>query len=230
LRDRTGTWARENSLEAGPPAGENDGTSRARPQACGRLMELRNARKISDVVSIQRSPEELCRVWQDPAELARIAFHLLGRLADDECDLHANDSGPIPEVEVVAVEVGRRVAWQARVGGEIRCRGVTEFTPAPPGRGTELRVVMELEQDGHLLERALEKFQGNDPRLLLREDLRNFKQLMETGEFATTRGQPAGKRSFLGRHLVHAIQEKLQRELTPLPDLPSRTRTAEKHR
>ena len=178
-------------------------------------MELRDPRKISDVVSVQRSPGELSVVWQDPAELGRVILHLLGRFRDDgEPDDHAaNDTRPVPEIEILACEPGRSVAWQARVGTEIRCRGLTEFTPAPPGRGTEVRVAVEIEDDAPLLERALEKFQGNDPVLLLREDLRNFKQYMETGEFATTRGQPAGKRSFLGGHLVHAIQEKLQREL-----------------
>ena len=32
-----------------------------------------------------------------------------------------------------------------------------------------------------------------------RDDLRHLKQLLETGEVATTLGQPAGKRSLFGR-------------------------------
>lgn len=194
-------------------------------------METRPARKLSDVVSIQRSPEELCGVWQNPSELASVLFHLLGRFHGDGDRLEraANDSAPVADVDIVAVEPARSVAWQARVDGEVRCRGYTEFTLAPPGRGSEVRVAVELEGEGaHLLERALEKFQGSDPVLLLREDLRNFKQLMETGEYATTRGQPEGRRSYLGRHLVHAIQEKLQRELSADPGDSSPTRALEK--
>jgi hypothetical protein len=33
----------------------------------------------------------------------------------------------------------------------------------------------------------------------VREDLRRFKQMLETGEIPTTRGQPHGPRSFVSR-------------------------------
>ena len=38
---------------------------------------------------------------------------------------------------------------------------------------------------------------GHDPTATIREDLRRFKQLMETGEVPTIEGQPRGKRSIL---------------------------------
>jgi uncharacterized membrane protein len=34
---------------------------------------------------------------------------------------------------------------------------------------------------------------GEEPRLQVRADLRRVKQLMETGEIATTEGQPSGR-------------------------------------
>jgi hypothetical protein len=40
---------------------------------------------------------------------------------------------------------------------------------------------------------------GRDPNSEAREDLRRFKQLIETGEIPTTRGQPSGQRSWLGK-------------------------------
>jgi uncharacterized membrane protein len=43
---------------------------------------------------------------------------------------------------------------------------------------------------------------GEEPALQVKEDLRRFKQLIETGEVATTRGQPAGKRSPFGATLL----------------------------
>jgi uncharacterized membrane protein len=46
---------------------------------------------------------------------------------------------------------------------------------------------------------ALVKLIGADPRSEVREDLRRFKQLLEAGEIPTTRGQPSGHRSLLGR-------------------------------
>jgi hypothetical protein len=40
---------------------------------------------------------------------------------------------------------------------------------------------------------------GEEPALQVADDLRRLKQLLETGEVATTLGQPSGKRSVFGR-------------------------------
>jgi len=49
------------------------------------------------------------------------------------------------------------------------------------------------------LGRLVAKMFGEDPEAQIREDLRNFKRIMETGEIATTRGQPRGNCSSAGR-------------------------------
>ncbi len=46
---------------------------------------------------------------------------------------------------------------------------------------------------------ALAKLIGHEPERELREDLRRFRQLLETGEIATTVGQPSGRRSVFAR-------------------------------
>jgi uncharacterized membrane protein len=40
---------------------------------------------------------------------------------------------------------------------------------------------------------------GEEPALQVGDDLRRLKQLLETGEVATTLGQSSGKRSLFGR-------------------------------
>jgi uncharacterized membrane protein len=42
---------------------------------------------------------------------------------------------------------------------------------------------------------------GEEPSLQVAQDLRRFKQLIETGEIPTTTGQPAGRRSLLVKAL-----------------------------
>ena len=59
--------------------------------------------------------------------------------------------------------------------------GIPAFTRAPAGRGTELRVSAESANERDV-----------------REALRRFKRLAETGEIATTESQPAGERSPVG--------------------------------
>ena len=49
---------------------------------------------------------------------------------------------------------------------------------------------------------------GKDPELMLREDLRRFKALMEAGEVPNIEGQTHGPRSALGKAIEAAYPEK----------------------
>jgi uncharacterized membrane protein len=55
---------------------------------------------------------------------------------------------------------------------------------------------MQFNPPGGIATKALSKLFGEDPSKQLTEDLRRFKQLMETGEIATIEGQPSGRASF----------------------------------
>lgn len=68
------------------------------------------------------------------------------------------------------------------------------FQPAPEGRGTEVKVVIEYNPPGGALGAAIAKVFGEEPEQQIGDDLRRFKQLMEAGEIATNEGQPTGNR------------------------------------
>jgi uncharacterized membrane protein len=44
---------------------------------------------------------------------------------------------------------------------------------------------------------------GQDPDRQIREDMRHFKQIIETGEVPTTHGQPSGNRGLVARTFAH---------------------------
>ncbi len=68
------------------------------------------------------------------------------------------------------------------------------FQPTLNDRGTKVKVVMEYNPPGGLITDAIAKLFGEAPEQQLGDqDLRCFKMLMETGEIATTEGQPRGK-------------------------------------
>ncbi|MFO7177343.1 MAG: hypothetical protein DIU78_001475 [Pseudomonadota bacterium] len=171
-------------------------------------MDMLHSQKLTHAVTIQRSPRDVFAAWQNPEEVSGILRHLSGRLRNEP---EEPEGVAGPHVEIVGLDPPRRVEWLARVGDEARCRGVTEITPGAPDRGTELRVMVEIDAESHVVKRTISKLRGHDPVLLLREDLRNFKQRMEAGEFPTTLGQPSGKRTFIGRRLLRAVQDRLQR-------------------
>jgi uncharacterized membrane protein len=67
-------------------------------------------------------------------------------------------------------------------------RAIVEFRNAPGGRGTEVRVELEYTPRGGAIGAALAKVIGGDPTGQVRQDLRRFKQIVETGEIVLSEG------------------------------------------
>jgi uncharacterized membrane protein len=66
------------------------------------------------------------------------------------------------------------------------------FVPGASGRGTEVKVVIDYIPPGGRVGKWVAALFGRDPSAQIREDLRRFKRLMETGDIPTTEGQPHG--------------------------------------
>jgi hypothetical protein len=67
-------------------------------------------------------------------------------------------------------------------------RAIVELRHAPGGRGTEVRVEMEYTPRGGAIGAALAKVLGGDPTGQVRQDLKRFKQIVETGEVTLSDG------------------------------------------
>ena len=102
-----------------------------------------------------------------------------------------------------------RIAWASVEGADVDTSGEVLFVPAPGGRGTEVRVTLRYDMPAGPLGRAVAKYFGDDPSQALDDDLRRFKQVMETGEVVRSEGAPWGKR---------ARKEFPQRPARPLSD------------
>jgi uncharacterized membrane protein len=96
---------------------------------------------------------------------------------------------------------GERILWSATHDSTFSHAGSVTFAPATGGRGTLITASIHYHVPGGRVGAALAQFLGPDPIGEVRENLRRFKQLLETGEVATTIGQPSGSRSLLGRRL-----------------------------
>ena len=72
----------------------------------------------------------------------------------------------------------------------LRCQhsGSVRFAGAPGARGTEVRVELVYTPPGGELGRAIAKLFGEEPGQQVRDDLRRFKQLIETGEIPVSDG------------------------------------------
>jgi uncharacterized membrane protein len=67
------------------------------------------------------------------------------------------------------------------------------FLDAPGDRGTEIHVDIERSAPGGKLAEMAQKLTGSEPRAKVMDDLRRFKQLVETGEVARSDGAPEGE-------------------------------------
>ena len=66
------------------------------------------------------------------------------------------------------------------------------FADAPADRGTEVRVELQLRRPGGTAGAAIAKLFGEEPGQQLTDDLRRFKQVMETGEVVLSDGSLEG--------------------------------------
>ncbi len=104
------------------------------------------------------------------------------------------------EAETLLDREGELLSWRSLPGSEVYNAGTVRFEEAPSGRGTTVRVHMELVPPGGVVARAAARLLGPITTQQVREDLRRFKNLMEAGEIPTTSGQPAGRRHALHLH------------------------------
>ncbi len=155
--------------------------------------------RVERTVTILRSPEELYARWRDLARLPELMAHLESVTPIDEKRSRWVARGPggtrvAWEAEITADEPGRLIAWRSVEGADIENAGSVRFTEAPGGRGTEVKVLLSYELPaGRLGEAALSwLWESGDQEV--REDLRRFKQQMETGEIATAAPRPAEAR------------------------------------
>lgn len=104
------------------------------------------------------------------------------------------------DAEIVEEREGRYLSWRSLPGSQVQNAGTVHFEDAPGDRGTVVRVSLEIGGIGQVVGKAF----GGVTRQQVSEDLKRFRELLETGETATTDGQTHGNRSLLG-HLHNPI-------------------------
>jgi len=153
--------------------------------------------KVERSVTIARSPEEIFTLWRNFSNLAKFMKHIERVDVIDDKRSHWVARGPGGrqwqwDAEIINEHPNSMISWESLPGAEIQNAGTVRFTPAPGGRGTEVRVVMEYNPPGGKLGFMLTKLFGESPEDQMDRDLFRLKQMLETGEIATTQGQPMG--------------------------------------
>jgi uncharacterized membrane protein len=161
--------------------------------------------KVEESIVINnRAPEELYRFWRNFENLPRFMDHLESVTMQGATRSHWVAKAPAGtsvewDAEVYNEKEGELIAWRSLSGSDVDNAGSVHFTAAPGGNGTEVRVVLKYDPPGGVVGANIAKLFGEEPSQQIREDLRRFKQLMETGAAgSTTGGQSSGRSAQAG--------------------------------
>lgn len=150
---------------------------------------------VSRAVMINRPRQELYDFWRDFRNLERFMENVRSVTPIDGTRSHWIIEAPAGSTvefdsRITEDEPGRVIAWTSEEGASVANSGRIEFTDAPPGRGTIVRVTIAYDPPAGAVGRAVAKLFQREPKIQARRDLRRFKQLMETGEITTSQRRP----------------------------------------
>ncbi|MDQ3282000.1 MAG: DUF2892 domain-containing protein [Acidobacteriota bacterium] len=153
--------------------------------------------RVEKAVTINSTPEELYSFWRNFTNLPRFMHNLESVEVHDDKRSRWVAKGPAGskvewEAEIINEVPNELIGWRSLEGSQIDNAGSVHFTRASGGRGTEVKVVLRYDPPAGVVGATLSKILGEDPALNVQEDLRRLKMLVETGELATTDGQPSG--------------------------------------
>lgn len=170
-------------------------------------------------VAINCSPHEAYSFWHNFDNLPRFMSHLesVKRTEGNRSEWVA--IGPAGyrirwTAETIEDREDECLSWHSLPGSDIENSGSVVFRPGPGGRGTLLTVRLEYTPPAGPLGHVVAKLLGKNPQFTVREDLRHFKSLMETGEVATTLGQSHGPRGIHG-NVERVLFREPQNQLPP---------------
>jgi uncharacterized membrane protein len=157
---------------------------------------------VDETVTINATPARLFAYWRDVSNLPRVTDALVSVRQIDANRSHWIARGPAGttvewDAEIVNETPDELIAWRTLHESDVISVGSVVFTPQASGRGTEVHVRMQYEPPLGTVGKTVAWLLGKEPSQTIREELRRFKMLMETGEIATTTGQPRGRQSIL---------------------------------
>ncbi len=153
--------------------------------------------RVRAAVTINRSAADIYRYWRDFENLPDVMTHLQSVEHLDEGRSKWTTRAPLGrtvswEAELVEDIADERITWRSVEGSMVTTSGEVRLVPAPRDRGTELHVLLTYHAPVGPVGSALLKLFGDDPVQQVKDDLRRFKQVMETGQVVRSDGTPKG--------------------------------------
>jgi uncharacterized membrane protein len=155
-------------------------------------------RPLVATITINKPADEIYRFWRNFENLPRFMSHLLAVTDTGDGHSHWMAKGPAGtevewDAEITEERPGEFISWRSLPGSSVENSGTVRFEPATGGRGTVLHVELHYRPPGGVVGATVAKLFGEAPEKQIPVDLMRIKQLLETGEIASTAGQSAGR-------------------------------------
>lgn len=171
-----------------------------------------DAVRVAQAVTVNRPPHEVYAFWRDFENLPRFMTHLESVRRTDARRSHWKAKAPAGrtvewDADIVDEQPDELISWRSLPGADVETSGTVHFAQAPGERGTEVRVELRYSPPGGALGATVAKLFGEEPETQAYDDLRRFKQVIETGEVVRSEGTPEG---------TSLVQQLTQRAARPL--------------
>jgi uncharacterized membrane protein len=148
-------------------------------------------------ITVNRPVEQVYDYWRNFENLPTFMRHLESVSVDGYDRSHWVAKAPIRrsvewDAELTGDDRPRRISWRSLPHADIDNSGTVHFETTPDGTGTEVRVSLHHDVPGGAVGRAVARMLGEEPEQQVRDDLRRFKQVLETGDIVRSDGLPEG--------------------------------------
>lgn len=155
--------------------------------------------RVSRSITIRRTPQELYAYWRDVEKAPLYMPFVESVMKTGERTSHWVAQDPRGKTmewnsELLQDQPGQLIAWHSHGTTKTANAGKVSFKQASGDRGTFVTLEMDYYQDaGNVLSGLVNTVMGKVSEFEALETLRRFKELMEAGEVASTKGQPTGE-------------------------------------
>jgi uncharacterized membrane protein len=156
----------------------------------GGLIEGKGSAIASQAVTINKSAAELYAYWRDLSNLPSFMDNVVSITSIDSQRSHWVVKAPGGktvewDARIIEDQPNALLAWTSEDGADVANSGRIEFRDAG-ARGTVVIATIAYDPPAGAIGKLIAKMFQREPAIQARRDLRRFKQLMETGEIATS--------------------------------------------
>ena len=153
--------------------------------------------RIRKSLTVNKPAEKLYAYWRNLSNLPHFMSHVKSVQEIDTTRSHwvvqvLNDMELEWDAHITVDNPNEMIAWETLPEATVQNRGYVKFIPT--ARGTEVSVSIEYDPPGAAAGRLAGRTVQFITEQQVKEDIRNFKRLMETGTIPTTKGQPAARK------------------------------------